>query len=321
MNKPTKNTSQWTSYLIGLLVLIGIIAAALRFYSNRNVEKNHSANPSKNTGIEVNAEVVGNEPIAEYITLNGVTRFLKTSTIRASVTGYITQLNYNINSRITKGSLFCTIKTKEQDALQGIQRLDSSLNVFNKPIRVFSNGSGLISAMSVHAGDYVAEGEVLAEITEPSSLILVVNVPYEYGSQIHIGTACEVIFSDTKKMNLTINGVLPTIESASQTQSYYITLPDKNLPENLNVTINLRTKNSVASSLTIPAIALQTDELEKEYWVMKILNGIAYKVPVVIGSQNSDYVEIKQGDIAYGDSIVTYGSYQLDDSSLVTIQQ
>jgi multidrug efflux pump subunit AcrA (membrane-fusion protein) len=192
---------------------------------------------------------------------------------------------------------------------------------FDKPLSVISNASGLITALSIHNGDYVSEGDILATVTEPSSLILVVNVPFEYTRQIHIGTPCEVIFSDHRKMNLSINGILPTVDATSQTQSYYIRLPDQHLPENLNVTLNLMTQKSSEKSLTIPVSALQTDELEKEFWVMKIRQGIAYKTPVVPGSQNTELVEIKGGQLTFGDSIVTEGSYQLEDSSLVSVPQ
>ena len=319
MQAQSKHMKWIYSTVIVIMGILLIIYSLLPFLKNLN-KKIPQQIATEQTQVQVAAAIVGHEALSEYITLNGVTRFLKMSTIRSHVTGYVSSLTYGVNSLIKQNDLFCTVKTKEQDALREIQRIDTSLKRFNKPLSVYSNASGLITTLNIHNGDYVSEGDVLAIVTEPSSLILVVNVPFEYNRQIHIGTPCEVILSDKKKMNLSINGILPTVEASSQTQSYYIKLPETSLPENLNVTLHLITKKSEASSLTVPVAALQTDELEREYWVMKIKQGMAYKTTVQIGSQNQDWVEIVSGDLHDGDSIVTEGSYQLDDSSRVIVQ-
>lgn len=315
------NRMKWIFYAAGSLLGVVILIFSLNVFLKQTTQPEATDSAETRGVVDVAAAVAGNESLSEYITLNGVTRFLITSTIRSHVTGYVSSLHYGINSMIRRGSLFCTVKTKEQDALRDIRRVDTSMKYFDKPLTVFSNASGLITAINIHNGDYVSEGDILATVTEPSSLILVVNVPFEYNRQIRIGTPCEVIFSDNRKLNLAISGILPTVDPTSQTQSYFIRIPDQHLPENLNVTLHLMTRKSSESSLTIPASALQTDELEKEFWVMKIQQGIAYKTPVQPGSQNAELVEIKGGNLMFGDSIVTEGSYQLEDSSRVSVWQ
>ena len=306
-------------------VFLFLLAMGFAVYSGRQYFQRYIAAPlppqvtEPDEGLRVSAAVAGRETLAEYITLNGVTRFLKTSTIRSHLTGYVSSLRYSINSYIKPGEEFCTVKTKEQDALREIQRIDTSLRMFNKPLSVVSNAGGLITTLNIHNGDYVSEGDVLAIVTEPASLILVVNVPYEYNRQIHTGTACEVQLSDNKKLKLSISGILPTVEATSQTQSYYIRLPDHALPENLNVTVKLMTKQTGSASLTVPVAALQSDELEKEFWVMKIKQGYALKRPVTIGTRTQDWIEIRSGDLVIGDSVVTDGSYQLADSSRISV--
>jgi multidrug efflux pump subunit AcrA (membrane-fusion protein) len=292
---------KWAVFLLGILLLYMLI----KHYASSNPSTPESEDGQVRSALEVSAAVVSAEPLSEYITLNGVTRFLKTSTIRSNSTGYIMSLQYVLNSYIKQGSVFCSIKTKEQDALQEIHKIDSSLQVFNKPLVVTSNASGLITTLNMHNGDYVSEGDIIAIVTEPSSLIIAVNVPYEFNKQVHIGTPCEIILPDNTNMKLAISGILPTVDAVAQTQTYFIKLPYRNLPENLNVTIKLMMHTSSSVSLTVPTEALQTDELQKEFWVMKIRNGIAYKTPVQIGSQTASLAEIKSGNIAIGDSIVT----------------
>lgn len=314
-------TIKWTIAILLILLSILLVLFAVRIFSKSKPTESGIETEAEKTAIEVSATVVSNQSLAEFITLNGVTKFLKTATIRSNITGYVTALHYGLNSYVKQGSLFCNVKTKEQDALKEIQKIDTSLKVFNKPLTVISNASGLITTLNIHNGDYVSEGDVLAIVTEPSSLIIAVNVPYEFNKQVKAGTPCEIIFSDNTKMNLNISGILPTVDAVAQTQTYFIQMPTKNLPENLNVTIKLMTHNSSSNSLTIPTEALQADELQKEFWVMKIQKGIAFKTPVVIGFQTASSVEIKSGNIAIGDSIITEGGYQLEDSSAIFIRK
>lgn len=305
----------------GVLMGLAFIAYVAYIFLKPSAESRLQKEPGSRPVIDVYATVAGSDPLKEFITLNGVTRFLKQGTIRSQATGYISGMNYSINRYIQRGALFCTIRTKEQDVLRGMRDLDSSMKVLQKPLPVISNAAGLLTAVNVHNGDYVSEGEVLAEVKEPASLVLVVNVPFEYTKQIRTGSPCELQFADGRKMTLRISGILPTVESTSQTQSYFINMPDQTIPENLNVTLKLSIRESYSHSLTIPISALQTDELEREFWVMKIRNGIAYRTPVVPGVQSGEQVEIKGGELVSGDSIVTEGSYGLDDSSLIMIQK
>jgi multidrug efflux pump subunit AcrA (membrane-fusion protein) len=311
---------KWLYDSFGVIMGLAVIAYLVYILLKPAAPDTVLYQPTAQPVVDVNAAVVMTDDLTEYITLNGYTQFLKQSTIRSQSTGYIQGMNQRINGYIKRGSLFCTIRTKEQDALSGIEKLDPSIKGFNKPLQVFSHASGMITALNVHNGDYVAEGEVLAEVKEPSSLVLVVNVPFEYNQQIRPGTNCELLFSDGRKMNRTITGILPTVEATSQTQSYYISMPDQNLPEHLNVTLRMMLRKSLHSSLSVPASALQTDELEQQFWVMRIVNGVAYKVPVIPGVRAGERVEVRQGALSDGDTVVTEGSYKLEDSTQVIIQ-
>jgi len=112
---------------------------------------------------------------------------------------------------------------------------------------------------------------------------------------------------------------MPTVDIGSQSQEYYIRLPHLSLPENLNVIIRFPYRQAL-NVLCIPKAALQTDELQQEFWVMKVVHSMALKVPVSIGLQSDSIVEVKPGILQSGDRIITEGSYELADSSEITIQ-
>jgi multidrug efflux pump subunit AcrA (membrane-fusion protein) len=259
--------------------------------------------------------------IIEYIQLNGVTLLQKKDNIRSTNTGYITSMKFKQGDFIKAGQLFCTLGTKEQEALKNISSLDSSLNKFQRPLSVLANASGIITAISALQGDYVSEGDVLANVSEPSSLIVQVNVPYEYNQYVSSGKICEIVLPDGKTIHTTITGAIPTVDASSQSQSFFVRLPNQSLPENLNVTIRIphRQKNNL---LCVPSAAVQTDEMQKEFWVMKIVNdSIAIKVPVQTGLQNDSITEIISDKISVDDKIILQGAFALSDSSFVTFEK
>ena len=166
---------------------------------------------------------------------------------------------------VTAGQLFCTMITKEQDALRGIAALDSSLGKFQHPIIVTINVTGVITEISTVQGAYVSEGDVLAKVSEPASLVIQVSVPYEYNQFVRAGKMCEILLPDHKTIRTAITGVLPSVDANSQSQTYIISLPYHSLPENLNVTIRI-SRNKKNDVLGIPTMAIQTDEMQKEFW-------------------------------------------------------
>lgn len=256
----------------------------------------------------------------DYIQLNGNTQFQKKLVIRAVITGYITDMHWKTGDHITTGTLFCSIKTKEQDALKNIDSREPSLKQFQTPLNVFSNASGIFTAVNYSKGDFVNEGDILATVTDPSSLVLVVNVPYEYHQQVYSGKNCLVKFPDGKTFFAKIQEEVPFIDSASQTQSYLIRFPgNRLLPENMNLIVHiplLQKQNAVA----LPLEAIQTNETQDEFWVMKLVNdSLAIRVPITPGLQNDSLREIISG-VGINDKIIVKGAYGLTDSSLVKVQ-
>jgi multidrug efflux pump subunit AcrA (membrane-fusion protein) len=257
------------------------------------------------------------ENITQYIHLNGVTLFQKKDNIRSTNTGYITSLKFKQGDNIRMGQLFCTLATKEQAALKDISTVDSSLIKFQKPISVLANASGSIQAINVVQGDYISEGDIVAVVNEPASLIVKVNVPYEYNAYVRAGKTCEIILPDGKIISTSISGVLPTVDPVSQSQSFYIRLPAELLPENLNVAIRIpqQQKNNL---LCVPSTAVQTDEMQKEFWLMRVTgDSMALRVPVQTGLQNDSFTEIISTTISTKDNIILQGAYGLADSTTV----
>ncbi|MEP7321777.1 MAG: HlyD family efflux transporter periplasmic adaptor subunit [Saprospiraceae bacterium] len=269
---------------------------------------------------EVSIEHPQIQSLIEYLQLNGVTQFQKKDNIRTNNTGYIISLPHKIGDWINTGAMFCTLKTKEQDALKNISSTDSTLLKFQKPILVPANGTGIITGINVLQGDYVAEGDILATVSEPASLIVIVNVPYENHQYARVGTRCELILPDGKILPATINGIIPSVDAVSQSQAYFIKLGNLSLPENLNITVRLPHKQS-GKAICVSNNAVQADELQKEFWLMKLVHdSIAVKIPVRLGLRNNEFTEVISPMISISDAIINEGAYELSDSSLVIVK-
>ncbi len=300
-----------TYYIVVLIGLLGVSSC----------KKKANTAPAKKAAIEVSAVRVMQKDIKEYLTFNGVTAYQKKENIRANVTGYISGMRHKIGGKIRDGQVFAYVRTKEQDALRDAVKIDSSLAKFIGPITIKSNATGIISVLNVNRNDYVAEGDVIAVVVQPKSLVVQVNVPFEYKQNVQIGAPCELLLPDGKTMTATITEVLPTIDVQSQAQTFLVDLPEANLPENLNIQVKLLQKEST-NAKSIPKTALQTNELLTKYWVMKVVDdSLAIKTMVEPLLKNDSLVQIQSERVQLNDWVITKGAYQMQDSTVVKIQK
>ncbi|AVR45071.1 hypothetical protein C7S20_07195 [Christiangramia fulva] len=284
--------------------------------------KNDSNGPlDVDVPIRVQTAMVKKQDIKEYLVFDGVTRYQKKEDVRANVTGYISWMPYEIGDLVKKGQAFASIRTKEQDALSEAVKIDSSLSKFTKPMTVRNNASGVISKLNVVTNDYVAEGDRLATISQPNTLVVQVNVPFEYTNLVKVGTPCEIIINGHEKIDAEISSVLTSIDSLGQSQHYLVKLQNQNIPENLNVQVKIVSAEA-KNALTIPQEALQTNELITNFWVMKLVNDtLAIKKGVEPLLQNDSIVQIRADDIQPNDRVITDGAYQMKDSTRVSVNK
>ena len=275
----------------------------------------------KKAPISVQVAEVQQNDIKEYLTFNGITQFQQKENIRSNVTGYISWTKYKIGDHIRTGQTFATVRTKEQDALKEAVKIDSTLSKFVKPQSIQSNATGVITILNVTTNDYLAEGDILATVVQPKSLVVQVNVPYEYEDYVSIGSCCEIVLQNEKSISAKITGTLPTIDPVAQSQSFLIALPNEDLPENLNVQVRMVYREDT-KAMTVPKSALQTNELLTEYWVLKLTNdSVAIKHLVTPKLKNDSLVQIESNELHIGDKVITTGGYQMQDSTIISVQK
>ena len=302
-------------FFSSFIVIFGFTSALFQSCDN-NANESEKQETVK-TLVELTS--ITNEPIAESIDLTAVS-VNKKNIIRANAAGLISRVEINLGDNLVAGQLVFTIKTKEASALEKSLVSDSSL-LFQGLIKVNAAKAGVVSTISHQKGDYVQEGDELAVVSEQNSLQFVLEVPFENRKYVHLNGDCEILLPDNTTMKGIISSLLPVMDSQSQTESYIIkpTISEK-LPENLVAKVRI-IKNVKNKATLLPKQAILTNEIQSEFWVMKMLNdSIAVKIPIKKGIETSEKVEILEPTFEKTDQILITGNYGLADTALVSIK-
>ena len=299
--------------LTNLIVLFALISCT------------NSSKPAEEAATKVTTPVtvtsVTTGAISKVINLTATSSYLKKNTVKSTATGYITKISCNIGEYVKAGSPLYSVKTKEADALSSFSKTNPEF-AFNGELTIKAPTSGIITEVTKQANDYVADGDQLCVIAEQSSLVFLLNVPYEQNKHAAIGTNCEIVLPDSTRIQGTITSKLSAIDAISQTQSFVVK-PRTNaqLPENLTAFVQLSESTKSNTQITDKKCVL-TDETMENYWVMKLINdSTAIKVPVKTGIVTDSQVEILSPMFDKLDRLINTGNYGLPDTARVNITQ
>lgn len=259
--------------------------------------------------------------ISDNIELSGNTVYLRKDVITASIPAYITKVNCYLGKRVAKGEVLYILESKERKALGKDARLiDNSFRNFGI-VGLKAPAAGIISTFDrQQAGDYVLEGTQLCTVAENGSLAVQVNVPYDVVKYTPPGRKCTIRLPDGTSYNAFMATPLTSVNISAQTQAVLAKPADfLFLPENLIVKV-LVEKGGASSKQLLPKSCVQSDEMMKSFWIMKLVNdSTAVKVQVTIGNKNDKDIEILTPLLGSADKIVLTGAYGLPDTALVTI--
>lgn len=275
---------------------------------------------SVDAGTPVTVTTVSNAPFNDFIELNAVSAFLQKSYVKANANGYLQSSDVYPGKYVEVGQPLFTLKTKEAQSIgNAIGQLDTSLK-FSGINTIRANQHGYITQLDHQSGDYVQDGEQLAVISDRNSFVFLLNLPYELRPVVLGKKTAILLLPDGTRLTGTIGPVMPTVDSASQTQNVVIRVNTATaIPENLIAKVHiLRTARPKAQSL--PKSALLTDETESNFWVMKLLDSTtAVKVPVKKGIETADRVEVLSPIFDPDDKILVTGNYGLPDTAKVKV--
>jgi hypothetical protein len=306
----SKQTSQYLE--ISLVALTIILSTSCNQSTVSPEETSKVTTPVTITPVEF-------KPVTSVIDLPVVTTFMNKSIIRATTTGIIEKISVTPGIYVSEKQSLFMIRTRESMALISTEHSDSSL-AFKGLININSPKDGVISSVSYQKGDFVQEGDELAVISEQSSLVFILDIPFEFDKYVDRNKNCTITLPDNRHINGQITGKLSEMNIETQTLRYVIKPADTDrLPGNLIANVSLvRSTNEHAAIL--PKKAVLGNETQTDFWVMKLLNdSIAIKVSVKKGIENNEEVEITSPMFLSSDRILLTGNYGLPDTARISI--
>lgn len=301
-------------YLINLAILSVLLSCS-------NSSKPAAEEESTQVTTPVTVTTVSTGSISKVIQLTATSSYLKKNMVKSTATGYITKISCNIGEYVKAGSPLYSVKTKEAEALSNLSSTNPEFS-FNGELTIKAPTSGVISEVNKQANDYIADGDQLCVIAEQSSLVFLLNVPFEQNKHAAIGTKCDILLPDSTRISGTITSKLSAIDASSQTQSFVIK-PQTNtlLPENLTALVEL-SESTKANTQIVEKNCVLSDETMENYWVMKLIDdSTAVKVAVKPGIVTDTRIEILSPSFANTDRLVNSGHYGLPDTARVNITQ
>lgn len=296
-----------------------LLAACLMASCQAKKDTTTAATPPAPSRTQVVAGRPSIHPMRESLTMNAITVYTNRENIRATTTGYVYQSMVNLGTSVNSGKQLFTLKTREAAVLGEEILRDSNINITGL-VPIISKNTGVITQVFFQEGDYVTEGDILAELTKPNSLAVKLYVPYEYNTQVRAQKKVRVWLPDGESLTGTIGQLLPSEEVVSQTTPYLVSLSSyRFLPENLNLTVTVPTQYS-DKALVVPPSAIQSNEEQTEFWVMEIVSDtLAVRRNVSLGMRSDSLIELKNATLTPTDQIIIQGAYGLPDTAAVTL--
>lgn len=293
------------------------------FIACKDAKPKDEATDSTDARTPVTVAAVDQGGLDDFIELNAVSAFLQKSYVKAIANGYLETADVYPGKFVDKGQVLFTLETKESKSIGNtIQQLDTSLH-FSGVTKIKANQRGYITQLNHQTGDYVQDGEQLAVISDRSSFVFLLDLPYELRPFVLNQKTVALVLPDGTKLTGEIGPTMPTVDSASQTQNVVIRVPAAgSIPENLIAKVKILKTRKSGNTQSVPKAALLTDETESNFWVMKLIDSAtAVKVPVKKGIETIDRVEILQPVFASGDKILVTGNYGLPDTAKVKVEE
>jgi len=259
--------------------------------------------------------------LTDCVTLNANTIFLKKEIVRATFQGFIEKTYKNIGDQVSNGDLLFRINTKESAADTNLQIILGD-KTFKGLINIKAKSNGVLTELNYNTGDFVSDGEEIAVISNPSSLRIELNVPYQYAGKININTLCKVFLPNDKIVNAFIQKIIPQVDPAAQTQSYILEMKQsENLPENLNVNAQIPIR-TVKDAIVLPQSAVMSNETLDKFWIMKLINDTtAVRNDITKGIENDNFVQVLKPGLNMTDRIISDGAYGLPDTAKVVLEK
>jgi len=186
-----------------------------------------------------------------------------------------------------------------------------SANKISKNISILSTITGFVSKVNINIGKYIAPGEVMFELIDPSDIHLNLNVYDTNIAQLAIGQKV-MAYSNAapnKKYQCKIILINKDINSNGNTEVHcHFVKYDKYLLPGMYMNAEIETTSALANAL--PELSIVSFE-SKDYVFTQTTKQEYEMREVTLGAKENGYLEILNPDKFKNKKIVTNGAYTL----------
>ena len=304
------------NFQLSILLCLFFAACSGNHHENEEEEEVETETP-----VTVTYCTIGD--MVEVVELNATSAFLVKNLIKATSTGYIKSVSALPGQRVNRDQLLFVLKGKEAENLGNAF---SELNMdipYTGEIKIVSNCTGYITEIFHQTGDYVMEGNDLAELCDANSLVFLLQLPYELTPYLKQNKTLNIELPDGTDVKGTVSMSMPEVDPVSQPQSIVIRIPAGNssIPEYLIAKVKI-IKNIRNNAVSLPKPAILADETLENFWIMKMIDDeYAVKTPIIKGIEMDGQVEILSPALSVDDIILETGNYGLPDTAKVVIKE
>lgn len=223
------------------------------------------------------------------------------SILSSRAAGRITEILFHKGDFVTKGDVIARVESRQAG---------------NPPpvIELKAPASGLITDSQAHLGAPVEPDATLMEILDLSTVWITAKIPQNDASILNEGLTAKIRVPAIGNKELTAKflrlGVGTDAQKGTIDAVFALPNPGNQLRPGMRAELSLVASQRDAV-LSIPREALQGDRSNRFVFIKDYeLANTFVRVPVLIGDQNHERVEITSG-LYPGDEVVTHGAYPL----------
>lgn len=174
--------------------------------------------------------------------------------------------------------------------------------------------SGLVSKVQIAQGQPLSPDDALVEIVDLSIIEANAHVPQHFAGKLAKGQTAHIRVPSLpdKVFEARLEHIAAEADEATGTieAAFHVANPQKLLRPGMKAEFNIVVSKR-EGVMSIPRAAVQGDVAERFVYIKDYeLKNAFLKTPVVVGAQNDQFVEVKEG-LLPGDEVVTRGAYAL----------
>ena len=211
------------------------------------------------------------------------------------------------------------VEGTSQKNLQEAEQQLATARAQQSLLRIQSPLTGIVTSVNVRPGESVDLTTVLAEVLDPSRLVVNANVPSTELSSLQTGQAAEVRVNESATpVTTTVSFVSPQVDAKTGTALVRATLPaNSGLRAGQFVTLRI-VSDEHANCLTVPVESVVKDEAGGTV-IAIVENDRAAQKPVKTGLRDGGLMEVQAEGLKEGMVIVTVGAYTLPKETKIRV--